>query len=123
MTEMTLSMAIDVEKQFVKSAAEQLSHQIVQFKHNIGSYNQEGDWIGKKEHNNLLLTEFEEALLCGIMVSQLGSSTAIYDVDDTWSKSGYMSKKHVKNAITGFARTMHRHIFVLFIKSMDKPYN
>ena len=60
-----LSIPQEQKKQFVKSAAYQLSLQVARFNENPMNFNLE-----KKGHNNQALTDFEETILCGIMMSQ-----------------------------------------------------
>jgi len=70
MVSMQITLEPAAQKKFVKSAARQLAHLKEKTQENPSSINVDGDWIGKFRHGNQVLTEIEEALLCGILSSQ-----------------------------------------------------
>lgn len=67
---LSLTIPPDASKQFTKSAANHLAVLVKTLEDDPTSFDQNGEWIGMKSHQNQLLTDFEEALLCGILMSQ-----------------------------------------------------
>lgn len=67
---MSVCIHPDAKNQFVKSSANQLQVLVKQFVGNPLHFDLNGEWLGRKAHQNQILTDFEEATLCGILVSQ-----------------------------------------------------
>jgi hypothetical protein len=67
---MSILIHPDAKDQFVKSTANQLQVLVKKFADDPLSFDLNGEWLGRKGHQNQILTDFEEATLCGILVSQ-----------------------------------------------------
>ncbi len=60
---MSILIHPDAKDQFVKSTANQLQVLVMKFADDPLSFDLNGDWLGRKGHQNQILTDFEEATL------------------------------------------------------------
>ena len=122
MDSMHITLEPIARKKFVKSAARQLAHLKEKTEEEPSRINVDGDWIGKSGHGNQVLTEIEEALLCGILSSQrhLGVKIVRSTICEI-ARSTYPNKGAVfsKEWLEGF---LHRNedLFVLRTKKSMK---